>query len=85
MGKFWRTENAMRYTRYAFNGTAEEWRQFHVARCEQLGIRYSKGGLSAIEQFCSPVSPCDGCKEWARRRLGLPATKLVGEEGQQPQ
>jgi len=55
--------------------TPQEWRIVHGRRCAEVKLRIhyreawgGYGSCDASEQFCSPESPCDGCREWARRQ-----------------
>jgi hypothetical protein len=61
---------------YTFPGTMAEWRELHTARCREVGpitrVRYltgRTGRVSAVHAYCTPRNPCDGCREWAHRRV----------------
>jgi hypothetical protein len=60
---------------WRFRGTDAEWRELHRARCREVKLKipiHRPGGrdtIDAINMLCLPESPCDGCKEWARKQL----------------
>jgi hypothetical protein len=51
-----------------FGGSLEEWHRLHLERCREVKPTGRHAECEPEDSYCSPLSPCDGCWEWARRR-----------------